>query len=259
MPGFLRMASSVLLASMVLSASPHWSSRFAAGDEDKSDASARLDVLLKAWEKANQNIRQVHYVMEWTTEDRVTKDKEIRRVEGFIKRPNLARVEVKEENGKLTHIFLLHDKTLEVYDFRNEQKGVWELPLGFPEDYLNKDWGMAFLARAFQWNRQLLCLEFPIGQIRQRFDIRLKNEDKHWAYIELIPRTKEDRSDLQKMEIVLDQRTHLVRQYRLLEVHGSWTIRDFQKVEINPSPPITLESISKGLPKGFKQLFIPFS
>ena len=92
-----------------------------------------------------------------------------------------------------------------------------------------------------------------------RFDLRLKKEDKYWAYIQLEPKAKEIRAELRDMEIVLDQKTHFVRQYRLVHTNGNRTIMDFQKIEINPIPPITLESISKGLPKGFKEIYIPIS
>jgi hypothetical protein len=56
------------------------------------------------------------------------------------------------------------------------------------------------------------------------------------------------------MEVVLDQKTHLVRQYRMLDVNGNRNIYDFAKIEINPTPEITLESISKDLPTSFKEL-----
>ncbi len=226
----------------------------AEASEANSGASARLDALLQAWDKANKNVREVHYKMEWTTEDRVLKAKEVCRVEGWVKMHNLGRIDLKDDNGKPTHIFLLNDKTLEVYDIRNEQKGVWEIPPGFPEKYFDQGWLMGLLARTFQWNRQLLCFEFAVGEIRERFDVGLKKEDKYWAYIQLEPKAKEIRAELRDMEVVLDQKTHFVRQYRLLENNGNWSICDFQKVEINPVPPITLESISKDLPKAFKEI-----
>jgi hypothetical protein len=225
---------------------------FCVGDESKQPTPVRLDDLLKAWNKANQNVHEVHYTIEWTTEDRVLKEKEVRRLEGFIKRRRLARVDIRDDKGKANLILLLNDKTLECYNLRNEQKGVWEIPAGFPEEYFKKGWPMGVLARAFEWNRQLLCFEFPVSEIHQRFDARLTKEDKYWAYIELIPKTNECPCDFQKMEVVLDQRSHLVRQYRSLDANGSWSICDFQKIEVNPTPPISLESISKDLPKGFK-------
>src|SRR5438132_5731205 len=118
---------------------------------------------------------------------------------------------------------------------------------------------MGLVARSFQWNRQLLCVEFAVDEVRERFDVRLNKEHKNWTYIQLEPKTKEIRAQLRDMEVVLDQKTHFVRQYRLVYTNGNRTVIDFQKIEINPIPPITLESISKGLPKGFKEIYIPIS
>jgi hypothetical protein len=59
------------------------------------------------------------------------------------------------------------------------------------------------------------------------------------------------------MEVVLNQKTHLVRQVRWLIANGNRMILDFDKVEINPTPPITWESISKDLPKGWQKIHIP--
>jgi outer membrane lipoprotein-sorting protein len=254
------MAFLVLVASIVLNTCPQGSSRLDAGDDGKSRASDRLDALLKAWDRANQNARALHYTMDSTTEDVVLKNKEVCRLEGFINKPRLERVDIRDEKGKLTHILLLlNDKTLEWYDMQNEQKRVSEISPGFPEKYFDQGWLMGLLARSFQWNRQLLCFEYAVGEIRERFDVRLNKEDKYWAYIQLEPKAKEIRAELRDMEVVLDQKTHFVRQYRLVYTNGNRTIMDFQKIEINPIPPITLESISKGLPKGFKEIYIPIS
>src|SRR5438132_14027577 len=75
--------------------------------EANSGASACLDALLKAWDKANKNVRELHYTMEWTTEDMVLKNKEVCRLEGFIKKPELERIDIRDDKGKLTLILLL--------------------------------------------------------------------------------------------------------------------------------------------------------
>jgi hypothetical protein len=216
---------------------------------------ARLETLLKDWENPNQNIRAAHYLIDWTREDRVLKDKEVFQIEGFINRSKLARIDMKDDRGKTTIIYLLNNKILDLYNFTNEVKFSFEIPTGFPEEYVdNGSWLGEFLARSFQAERELFYFEFPIGQIQQHYEIHLRKEDKHWAYIQLIPRTKEKESICRQMEVVLDQKTHLVRQYRMLDVNGNSGIYDFRKIEINPTPPITLESISKDLPKSFKEL-----
>ena len=61
--------------------------RIAIDAENNHRVAARLETLLQAWDKANQNARELHYTVQWTTEDRVLKDKTIRQVEAFIKKP----------------------------------------------------------------------------------------------------------------------------------------------------------------------------
>ncbi|HEV2949874.1 MAG TPA: hypothetical protein VGX70_21025 [Gemmataceae bacterium] len=206
---------------------------------------SRLQVLLKDWENANQNIGAAHYLIDWTREDRVLKDKEVFQIEGSIKRSKLARIDLKDNRGKTTIIYLLNDKVFDIYNFANELKYSFEIPAGFPETYVPKEGLEQFLARSFQQERQLFYFEFPFGEIGQLFDIRLRKEDKDWSYIRLIPKSEEKKSLFREMEVVLDQKTHLVRQYRMLDVNGNRNIYDFAKIEINPTPEITLESISK--------------
>jgi hypothetical protein len=217
-------------------------------------AESRLEALLKEWEKATENIRAAHYVIDWTREDRVLKDKEVFQIEGSIKRSKLARIDLKDNRGKTTIIYLLNDRTFDIYNFANELKYSFEIPAGFPETYVPKEGLEQFLARSFQQERQLFYFEFPFGEIGQLFDIRLRKEDKDWTYIRLIPKSEEKKSLFREMEVVLDQKTHLVRQYRVLDVTGNRDIYDFRKIEVNPTPAITLESISKDLPKGFKEI-----
>jgi hypothetical protein len=215
---------------------------------------SRLETLLKEWEKATNNIRAAHYVIDWTREDSVLKEKEVFRIEGFIRRSKLARIDLKDHSGKTTIIYLLNDKIFDIYNFANDVKFSFEIPAGFPEAYVPKGWLEEFLARSFQQERQLFYFEFPFGEIGQLFDIRLRKEDKNWAYIRLIPKSEEKQSLFREMEVVLDQKTHLVRQYRVLDVTWNRDIYDFRKIEVNPTPAITLESISKDLPKGFKEI-----
>ncbi len=225
--------------------------------EEKPDPSNRLETLLKAWDKANQNVREIHYVMEWTMEDKVLKGKEVRRLEGFVKKHNLARVDLNDDTGKPMQIILLNDRTLEMYNIQNKEKLSWEIPISSPGDDPDKGWFEGILARIFQEFRELFCFDIPLSEVHRRFDARLRKEDQYWAYIQLIPKTKEERKYLREVEVVLDQKTHFIRQYRAIDVNGNRSICDFQKVELNPTPPITLESISKDLPREFREVLIP--
>src|SRR6516225_2548989 len=83
---------------------------------------SRVEALLWDWQKATQEIRSAHYLIDWTHEDRILKDKEVFQIEGFIKRSKLARIDFKENSGKRTQIFLLNDRILETYNFVSQDK-----------------------------------------------------------------------------------------------------------------------------------------
>src|SRR5713101_4611139 len=125
-----------------------------------ASSESRLETLLGDWDRAVQNVRSAHYVMEWTADDRVFKDKEVTQVEGWVNGHNLARVDLKDEKGKPTQIFLLNNRVFEMYNFEREDKTSWDLPDGFPEVSQVKGWWQAMLARPFQQGRELFCFEF---------------------------------------------------------------------------------------------------
>lgn len=217
-----------------------------------ANSESRLETLLRDWDKATQKVRSIHYLIVWTVEGRVLKDKYVRRVEGFVKRSELGRLDLKDEKGKPLQTFLLNKRILEMYNFERKDKLLWEMPVGFPEKFLDKGWWESLAAQNIQRARELFGFEFPAGKVREYFEVRLRKED-YWAYIQLIPKTKVVWDDTKEIVVVLDPRTHLVRQYRMVDVNGNRSIMDFQKVEINPITPITLDSISKDLPKTFTE------
>jgi outer membrane lipoprotein-sorting protein len=220
----------------------------------KQNAESRLEALLKEWEKADQKIHEIHYTIQVTTEDRVLKDKQRCRIEGFVKRHNLARINLNEKTEEPILIAFLNDRILEIYKCETKEKLSWALPDDFPEKWFEGGWLGSLMAGAFQDNREFFCFEFPVGKIHEEFESSLRKEDDNWAYIEMFPKSERRKADVKKMEVVLNQKTHLVRQVRFFDCNGNLSIYDFQKLDINPTPPITLESISKNLPKGYKEL-----
>ncbi len=100
---------------------------------------SRLEALLKGWEKATQDIRAAHYLIDWTREDSVLKEKEVFRIEGFIRRSKLARIDLKDNRGKTTIIYLLNDRTFDIYNFANEIKYSFEIRTASQKHTLIKD------------------------------------------------------------------------------------------------------------------------
>jgi hypothetical protein len=218
-----------------------WAPQISKATPDKPDVRTQLDDLLKAWDKASQNIREIHYTMEWTTEDKLSKEKTARRVEGFVKSHD-ARVNLKDEKGRLTQVFLCHENVLESYDFEN--KGKVSL-------YTTADWWSPDL---LSWCRRLLCYDFKVADLKERYDPQLQKEDGNWAYIGLLAKNQTDAHWFPEIQVVLNQKTHLVRQIRIRDFSGTWTTYDYQQVVINPKPSIALEPISKDLVKGFDEI-----
>jgi hypothetical protein len=106
--------------------------------------------------------------------------------------------------------------------------------------------------RGLKW----FYIGFPVNEMRQDYLFRLNKEDKYWAYIKIDPRTEAE-GDFKDLEVVLNQKTHLVRQIRCVDWCGRRVIWDIEQVEINPTPAITLESIFKNLPKDWKRVYLP--
>jgi len=222
---------------------------------EKQRVETRLEILLRDWDKAHQNIHEVHYTIQVTAEDRVLREKKMYQIEGFVKRDNLARINLFERIDKPTLIVFLNDRQLDIYKCDNKEKISWEIPDDFPEKWFDKGWG--FIAEFYRDNREFFGFEFPVGKIHEEFETSLRQEDDNWAYIQLIPKTDHRKGYVKNIEVVLNQKNHLARQIRLWDNWGNLTIYDFQKLDINPKPPITLESISKDLPIGYKEMTFP--
>ncbi len=207
---------------------------------------SRLEFLLSHWEKAVQNVHTAHCFMELTNEDKELNEKDVVQIEGFVVRPKVARLDMKNEKGKPKQILIWNDRTLLSLEMGKD-----------PEELPAKGWAGGFLDRMLEQAREMVFFDFPVSEIQNHFDIRLGKEDKNWAYIKLVPKMKERQSIIREMEVVIDQKTHLPRQYRVIDINGNRSIYDFQKLEINPRPAITLECIYKDLPKGFKEISLP--
>jgi len=98
-----------------------------------------------------------------------------------------------------------------------------------------------------------LYLGLPVSEFRARYRLRLTRQDQRWEYIEAQPRLDEDRADFDRTEVVLSQKTHLVRRIWCLQPNGNELTVDFKHVETGVSPPISLKSITADLPRGWKR------
>ncbi len=213
--------------------------------------SSRLEELLKAWDKVNQNAREIHYTIQMTVEDHVLKDKTVRRGKGSFKKPSLGRIDWNDEKGKLTDICIWNNKVFEEYNFGKKTNLRIDLSLCSLEKPLNQCWPIKIMVGIFERNFRWLPIGLPVTNLKEQFDIRLVKEEKDWAYLQLKPRNNKGKPDIGEIELVLSQTNYLVRQVRSRDSTGNLVIWDFQEAEINPMRSISLDSILKDLPQDF--------
>ncbi|HEV3258921.1 MAG TPA: hypothetical protein VG013_18770 [Gemmataceae bacterium] len=226
---------------------------------DKARADARLDALLRDWEKARTRVRDMHCEFVWTMQDRTFGDKTTFTGRVFFKSPDLLRADVKDGKGQLQYIVLLTKKGVRYYDFHARQESFIETRSGH-QQRVDSCWLLEWLDRwvgRLSQRVQWTFVGMPVGDLRARYRVRLTKEDERWAYIEAKPRMAEDRADFEKMEVVLSKKTHLLRRTWYLQPNGNEITVDIKHVETDVSPPISLKSMSSDLPRGWERNSLP--
>jgi TIGR03009 family protein len=237
---------------MVICANPRKTTGLANEEKGKPVTSARSEELLKGWNKANEDARQIHYAIQLTIEDKVLNQKTIRQGEGFVKKPNQARVNWKDEKGNLKQVYLCIDQHYEIYDFEKKEKLLLRVPSENAKEGLLSNWLVQRIVSGLKQNFEWMFLGLPEAELKKRFEISLLKEDDNWAYLQLSPLTDSDQPYFRKLRIVLNQKTHLIRQMCVFDNTSLMTF-DFQNIEVNSSS-VSLESFTKDLPKNFKEI-----
>jgi outer membrane lipoprotein-sorting protein len=223
--------------------------------EKKSETDARLETLLQEWEKANQDAREIHYNLQCTIEG-LASNKQTSRAEAFVKKPSLFRIDWKDEKEKIWMTWIRNNGFFYEYDLDERQIHILRISSDLSEDSLDRDWLLNGICHQMHRGLQWFYIGFPVNEMRQHYLFRLNKEDKYWAYIRIDPRGHKE-GEFKELEVVLSQKTKLVRQIRCVDGYGLKMIWDFERVETNPTPAITLESISKNLPKDWKKIYPP--
>ena len=159
---------------------------------------------------------------------------------------------MRDDKGRPTEIFFCDGKDAHLYNFDKRDEFVCEIPAGYPESHLSRGFFLGGIARLYQQRIQWVYFGFPVAEMRKRYRFRLTKEDAAWAYIEVEPDTKEERagSTFEKLQVVLDRKTNLVQRLWFLEP-GQESTLDFKRIDPTTDHPVSLESMSEGLPKGW--------
>jgi TIGR03009 family protein len=228
--------------------------------EPATEADAKLDKVLREWARAADSVKQMHYCFRRTEADRATNDKTILTGEAFVRKPDLLRIETRDDTGELWDLLVCKGKEIHQFSPISHTQNVFMVPesLGFPEK--PERYGGNWVERGAGRMLELLSWEYrgyPVRDLKARFEMRLTKEDEYYTYLEFTPRSKSDRDEFRRMRVVLMRERRWVRQFWMEAGNGRTVTLDYEEPDTNPKPPVTPESIMKNLPEGWKRTAWP--
>jgi len=154
---------------------------------------------------------------------------------------NLALLELRKENRNDPDRKFICTGTY-LYEMSYDQKVIraFELPKPKPGQVADDN----FLSFLFGMKAQ---------DAKARYDLRLSKEDQWYAYVEIAPRTPQDRADFQRARVVLNRTNFLPRQLWFEKSNGDEVTWDLPKLD--PGLPIDRREFDPpGLPQGWRVL-----
>ncbi len=115
--------------------------------DDTAQAESRLDVVLREWAKASEAVQESHFTVQVTDYDSTVGEARHSRLEVFVKKPDLIRIDARKEDGSLDSSFVY--KKGVIHDFRpsDREEIMYSLPSDFgfpaqperyPEDWMSR-------------------------------------------------------------------------------------------------------------------------
>jgi|GEM_PF-3466492 len=205
-------------------------------------ANDRMEVVLREWAKADRDINDLHCKFRLISEDRVYGTKETKDGEAWIKKPDLWRIDIKPARTGATQIYVLTDKEVG-WTHGSEKVHILALPPKGIHEPIKFLWGtfdLASLLRATPFG-------IPVGDLQTYYAVRLVGEDKYYSYIELLPKSDNDRASFTSTQLALTRKTQLLRLFTHLEPNGNRITWDILDLQTNVNPPITRAIILKNL------------
>jgi hypothetical protein len=88
---------------------------------------------------------------------------------------------------------------------------------------------------------------------RARYDMKLVKEDQWYAYLDVLPRTPQDRADFQRARVVLNRTNFLPRQLWFEKSNGDEVTWDLPRLD--PGVPVDRREFDPpGVPQGWRVL-----
>jgi TIGR03009 family protein len=194
-----------------------------------------LEKVLRGWEVKSRAVRDVECEFRRITKDAIFKTEEIEYGKASGIKPYQGRLDLLDANGKFTQIFIYTGKRLHQYDFKAKQEVVHILPEPDPAAGQSMPGPLGFV------------YGMTATEAKARFDMKLIRQfskaGSDYAEIHATPRTQVDQQDFKSAQIIIDLRTYLPKELKLVEPNGSEQHWMFDRLETNLNPPVSSKDL----------------
>jgi TIGR03009 family protein len=197
-------------------------------------SSETMEKILRGWESKSRTVKDVECEFRRISKDAIFKTEEIEYGKASGIKPYQGRLDLRDSNGAFTQIFIYTGKRLYQYDFKAKQEIIHNLPEPDPANQ---------------------SMPGPLGfvygmsatEAKTRFDMKLVKQftvdNADYAEIHATPRTQADQQDFSFARIVIDLKTYLPKELKLVEPNGNEQHWLFDRLETNLKPPVSSKDL----------------
>jgi TIGR03009 family protein len=211
-----------------------------------ADAAAqKLDTYLKQWEKAMLAVNSLAASLERIEVSATWKTKKTFTGWAAYLKPNRAMLEMvdKEKPKEVAEKIVITGSYIYQYAMAEKEVRIHQLPPA-KQGQVTEDSFLSFL------------FGMKAEEARRRYDLNLTKEDQWYVYVEIVPRTKEDKTAFLKARLVLHKDTFLPAQLWFVQANNDevvWNIPQIQnKANLDPR-----RFEAPEIPAGWKTVTVP--
>lgn len=190
----------------------------------------RLNDLLSGWEQKSKGMRDLECEFRRITRDRLFKDERVESGTAWAIKPYRGRLDLMDANGDRTQILIFTGKKIHQYDFEKKQETIHILPDTEPGAVQSMPGALGFV------------YGMSAAEAKARFDLKLIREfskgNGEYAEIHATPRTQLDQQEFKLAQLVIDKKTLLPKELRIIETNGDEQHWIFDRLETNLKPPV---------------------
>jgi TIGR03009 family protein len=183
-------------------------------------ATDRLDYLLSQWELKMRGATAVGATVKRTDTDAVNKQQvQVWEGKAFYMRPDRVRIQLNLNSNKNEFEYILLSGN-NLYEYRSQAKKLTIHQLPPPA-----------AGQVADENQLGILFGMKAIEAKRRYEIRLVKEDQWWIYLEILPRTADDRADFTKARLILYAPTFLPRQMWFEQPSGNQVTWEIPEID----------------------------